>query len=320
MLQRLTLALALLLPLHVVQAAPLETVSVAVGNSLPATLFFVAEEQGYFTREGLKLQLQPCQGAFRCMEEMLQGRAQFSSAGDLAIMFNSTQRRDFVVLATLSSSTSILKLLTRKSLHLHQPQDFIGKKAGMVPHSATHFYLDHFLLSGGIDPQQVEHIALDQGELQKALADGRVSLIATYEPLATVQRHALGKDAQDLQAPDYALGTRLVALRNTVQHAPDLTAKLLRALDAAAQFVSRDPATAKATLARRGGLEPALIDTIWAGSQFRPAIDASLLISLNGTARWARNENLVTEEQLPDFASLLYPASIEHARQTGGKP
>ncbi|GGC73456.1 ABC transporter substrate-binding protein [Undibacterium terreum] len=299
------------------QAEPLKTVVYASGTAVPSTVILVAQEQGYFAREGLEVRIENCIGAFRCMLDMMEGKAQFSSAGDLAVMFNGVDRKDFVILATYSSSTSLLKLVTRKSAHIEKAQDLVGKRVGIIKRSASHYFLDNFLLLEGVEPKSVEHVFLDQEDMSAALQNGSVDAISTFEPVAGKQLAAIGKDGFEVSVPPYNLSTHLVAMRKTAMQSRTETIKLLRAMDRAVQFIAAEPKKAKAILARRSGMDAASVDAVWAGSQFKLVLDPSLQVTLNSVARWARNENLISDTQIPEFSNFIYPEPLNAAKAKG---
>lgn len=317
---RLLLAAALgcaVLPVAIADTPALTPVVIATGSSVPATVLFVADEMGYFAQEGLAVKFDHCIGASRCIDNVFEGKAQFAAVGDLALMFNSIEHQDFTVLATYATSTSMLKLITRKSAHISKAQDLIGKRVGMPKKSAPHYFLDNFLLFEGVDPKLVEHVFVDLDGMSAALASGKVDALSTFEPLASRQRAALGKDAFDLTVPPYNLSTHLVASRKTVAQSHADTVKVLKAMDKAVQYIAREPLKAKAILAKHSGLDAAGLDSLWTGSQFKLVLDPSLQVTLNSAARWAKNENLINEGQFPDFSEFINAEPLTAARSKG---
>lgn len=48
-----------------------------------------------FESEGAKVALEECVGGHRCLKQMLEGKADLATVGDIPIVFNSFQRLDF---------------------------------------------------------------------------------------------------------------------------------------------------------------------------------------------------------------------------------
>ena len=303
--------------MSVARAEPLKSIVYASGTAVPSTVVMVAQELGYFAKEGLDVKIENCMGGALCMLDMLSGKAQFSSAGDLAIMFNGADHKDFVILATYSSSTSLLKLITRKNAHISKASDLVGKRVGILRKSASHYFLDNFLLLEGIEPKRVEHVYLELEDMPAALNNGKVDAISTFEPLAGKQLAALGKDGVEIDVPPYNLSTHLVAMRQTVIQSHAETVKLLRAMNRAVQFIAAEPKKAKAILARRSGMDEAAVNAVWKNSQFKLILDPSLQVTLNSVARWARNENLINDTQFPEFSDFIYPEPLSAAKLKG---
>ncbi|MES2934028.1 MAG: ABC transporter substrate-binding protein [Pseudomonadota bacterium] len=293
-------------------------ISISSGYGAGSTIFLIAQDRGYFAQEGLNVTIVPCEGAFQCMDDMLAGRSDFSNGGDLAIMFRALERKDFVVLATLATSTSILKLLARSSAQVSSPKDLIGKRVGIISKSAPHYFLHMYLLKAGIDPHKLKEIVLQPSTMSAAFARGEVDVLSTYEPLASKQRKEFGKQISEVAIPPiFNLGVHLVSLRRTVNERPDETSRLLLALVRAEQFIRQEPAKARQIWMKRTGVSEAEAEAAWGGIKFKMTLEPSLITVLDGAARWAQLEGLAHTSQLPNFHELIDTAPLTKAKPEG---
>lgn len=297
-------------------AAFAEPLSVATGPYITSTLFYIAEENGYFARENIQVRLSSCPGAFQCMRDMLDGKVQLAAGGDLAVMFNSLERQDFSVLATHASSTAIIKILARKDANIRKPKDFIGKRIGYIRKSAPHYYLHLYLLTAGIDPALVKQVPLEQTRLTGALDSREVDAIFTYEPLASRQREELGKLVVDVPLPStYNLSTHIVAMSSFVATHETEIVRFLRALYRAEQFINREPEKARLIWMKYSKANLSDADAAWKSTSFKLALDASLVTTLRASARWAKNAGLAEGRDIPDFSKVINPAPLRQVRQ-----
>jgi NitT/TauT family transport system substrate-binding protein len=95
----------------------------------------------------------------------------------------------------------------------------------------------------------------------------------------------------------------------------DELVKILRALDRAQQFISTQPQKAKAILLERLKLDSAFVDWIWPRYNYRLSLDQSLLTTLEGEARWARQEGLVKAGKSPNYLNFVYVGPLSKVRQ-----
>jgi NitT/TauT family transport system substrate-binding protein len=97
----------------------------------------------------------------------------------------------------------------------------------------------------------------------------------------------------------------LLALNQTIEAKPEAILATLRALDQAADFIQREPASAKAIIQRQLSLESDFVDWVWPDYNFRLGLGQSLLIALDSAARWAQTSGAIEPQPLPDYRSLL---------------
>jgi len=268
--------------------------------SLP---FFVADNQGYFAAEGLKLTIQDVIGGHRTMQQLLEGTADLATSSEAVVMFTSFQRSDFAVIASFVSSEDDVKIVTRAESGITQPKDLAGKIVGTVTGAASHYYLETLLLLHGVSPKAVQIRNIQPENMAKALKNGDVDAISIWEPFPFKALKAV--PGFNLIVHKKHLGTRDAEL-----------VKLLRALEHAQQFITAQPLKAKAILREKLKLEQDFIDWIWPSYNYRLTLDQSLLTTLEGEARWARQEGLVKGDKSPNYLNFIYAGPLSKVRSS----
>lgn len=285
-------------------AQPLRLAASRSPLSLPV---LVAQDRGFFAEEGLEVQVADCIGGHRCLRQVLEGKADVATVGDLPIVFNSFERSDFVVLATIGSNREDTKLVTHRRAGIGRPEDLPGKRVGLVHGSSSHYFFDLFMLSAGVDPKSVQAVRLQPEELGPALLAGRIDAAAIWEPYAYEAMKSMPGQATVLPHPDrYVLTFNLVAARAMARTRDDSLVRLLRAVERAQRFITERPAQAQAILQQRLQLDPQFVEHAWPTLSFRLALDTSLLRTLEGEARWAEREGHVAGRRPSNFLDFVH--------------
>jgi NitT/TauT family transport system substrate-binding protein len=276
---------ALLMFANRAHAAPL-TLAVSSGPvSLP---IYVADERGFFRDEGLDLRLRDCASGRECWQWLADGQADVATAAELLVATSGATRRDLAIIATISASSTQIKLVARRSAQIAEAPQIRGKRIGTVPGSSAQYFLDNWLVYNDIDPAAVTVVGLAPDKLAPALQARAVDAIAIWEPLASAAALALGGDVVTFASPRvYTQHFNLVASRPLLARRGDDVARLLRALLRSQRAIQAEPDAARALLAQRLRLPPALVAAATDGQDYRVRLDQSLVTTMQSEARWA---------------------------------
>lgn len=293
--------LALLLALSGLSATADEGLTIVVSRTPLSLPFYVAESQGHFTAEGVKVTLTEVVGGHRAMQHLDERTADLATTSDTVIMFNSFKRNDFAVLASFVTSDQDVELIAGKALAQALPQQLAGKRIGAVVGSASHYYLDSWLIFHGVDPQTVQIIPLQPETMASALQKGEVDAVATWDPFIFETLKSV-PDAKLLPNPgSYTLSFNLIADKKLIGTRDDELVRVLRALLRAERFIEAEPAKAQALLRERLDLKQDFVAWVWPKYQYRIALAQSLLSTLESQARWALREDHVSASHSPNY-------------------
>jgi NitT/TauT family transport system substrate-binding protein len=281
--------------------------TLAVTHS-PSTLAIdVAEELGYFAAEGVAVRVIECGGGPRCMEQLFERSAQMTAVSELPVVFNSFERADYAIVATLATSTGNIRLIGRRSAGITGPEQLLGKRIGVIVGSSSHYFLNAYLLFHGIDPKQVQIVDLLPEQMVAAVQRSQIDAVAGYGRHTAAVAKALGADAVALGDPRiYTDSHNLVVDRRTLAEHEDEIVRVLRALQRAQHFIAEQPQRAKEILGARARLDPAFVDAVFAGFSYRLSLDQSLVSTMESEARWALREGYVSPaRRLPNYLDYV---------------
>jgi NitT/TauT family transport system substrate-binding protein len=269
--------------------------------SLP---FYVAQNQGFFKEEGLSIEFVEVMGGMRSIQLLNDGKVDFAICSEAVVMFQSLKREDFSILASFVSSNHDVKLIVNAS-HKHSSiSQLKGKKIGVIPNSASQYYLDTLLILNGIDPKLVTRIPIKPEQSTQALESGQIDAMAIWEP-HIFQAQKLG--AIILQDDNfYQLRFNLVMQKRLVNTKDKDLIKLLQALLKAQQYIDKNANAAKSILRSQLGIDSEYINWFWNRYHFNLNLHQSLITTMESEARWALQETQVHRQHIPNFLNVIY--------------
>jgi NitT/TauT family transport system substrate-binding protein len=286
----------------------MESITVAYSPFESCTLFLVAEDRQFFTRNGLNLTLHRSDSGADALDDMLNGKADLAvSVAEFPLVRKVFQGTPARAVASIDKAEFIY-IVARKDRGIGNPSDLRGKWIGTAAGSIAEFYLGTFLALQGLGIQDIHYVSVKTPpELSNAVADGVLDAAAAAQPYADLVRNRLGANAVVWSAQSsqtlYAL---VVSTDGWIAGHPEHITRFLRALAEAEEYTSVHPPEAKAIVQRRLGLDPGYMDTVWRQNQFVLNLDQSLIAAMEDEARWMIKNNLTTEKQVPDFMNYIY--------------
>lgn len=311
----------LLLALCLTPLSAAEPLRLALSMTPLSLPIFVADRQGFFADEGLRLQLQEVVGGHRALQLLQEGKADLATVSEAVVMFNSFGPPQFALLASFVSSSNDSKLVLGPNTKITQVKDLKGRRIGTVMGTSSHYMLDTSLLASGVDPKAVQIIHLQPEAMADLLKTGEVDAVAIWEPLPFKLLQAVPGSSILPTTGSYRLSFNLIAAKSLLGARDDELEKVLRALDRAARFIAAQPAMAQKLLRERLKLDQAFVDWIWNDTHYRISLDQWLLSSLEAESRWARQgghaKDYVKGTSAPNYLDLIYAKPLRKALPSG---
>ena len=293
-----------------------ETIRLSASLTPLSLPIYVADDQGYFAAEGLTLKINDVIGGHRALHQLFDGNADLVTSSEAVIMFNSFQRSDYAVIATFVSSDDDVRAIVGEGGGISQAKQLAGKSVGTVVGSAGHYYLDTLLLLNGVDPKSIQVRNLQPEAMAGALRRGEVDAVVIWELIAFKILDSVPGAKVLPKSGAYKLTFNLVINKKTQGVHDEELVKLLRALDRAEKFIQSNPAIAQKILRERLEVDQAFIDSIWPRYQFRLTLNQSLIATLEGEARWARQERHVKAGHSPNYLDFIYSSPLRRVRMS----
>jgi NitT/TauT family transport system substrate-binding protein len=285
-----------------------EPMTIAANTRYAGTaLVFIAQAKGYFANAGLNVTLQPYTTGKAALEAALAGQADLATAADIPLMFAVTKGRPVSVVSTIFTVERDPGIIGRKDKGVVTLASLNGKRIGVTLGTSGHFVLDTLLIRQKLSIDDVTLHDLQPEELAKALMQGEIDAVATWEPYLGALRTQLGANGTVFYSEGiYELPFNIAGTRDYVISHPETIKKLLRALVRAEQFCKEEPDAARQIIAGAISVSLENLEELWTSFRFNVTLTQSLLLTLEDETRWAIKNQLTASPGIPNYLNSLY--------------
>jgi ABC-type nitrate/sulfonate/bicarbonate transport system substrate-binding protein len=290
-----------------------ESIVVAYSPYESTALFWIAQDQQYFSKNGLELTLREYDSGAASLSGMLNSEADILvGLSEFPAVRMAFQKEKMAIVGNANKGEFIY-LIGRKDRGIEKASDLKGKKVGTAFGTIAQFYLGRFLELNGIDAQDLILVDLKTPEeWVNAVVNGDVDAVVTAQPYANTAREGLGVNGifWPVQSGQFLYGL-IVSTHDWVADHPELVNRFLKSIAQAEEFFLRNPDEAKAIVRDGLNLDAGYIETAWTQNQFTLSLDKSLIVAMEDEARWMIQNNLTTEKTVPDFMNYIYEDALK---------
>ena len=241
---------------------PKEKAVVRVGY-LPITAclpYFVGEEMGYFSKQGLEIKAVRFETSQQMMDGLLQGQVDVitSAASAVGLLVQEKSPDQFKVFGVNTNGTNnpLDVLLVKASSSIKTVQDLKGKKIGSFPGVQALTLLKKYLLANGLDPSRDVQIQEMKQDLHlQALDSGQVDAVLTYEPNATIgEQKGISKvltkaPFAQVSVDPYPTGIFSIS-KSYLETNPQVAQKIITAFDQSMNYANNNQVEARKVLTK----------------------------------------------------------------------
>ncbi|SDH11216.1 ABC-type nitrate/sulfonate/bicarbonate transport system, substrate-binding protein [Vibrio xiamenensis] len=291
-------------------------VTIAVSQTPLSAPFLVAWEKRMFSLRGVDVTLNNCMGGVACAQMLFDGKADFATASESVVMFESFHHPDIRLIASFVESDNDLKLLALSTQNIDGLKDLKGKRVGVVEASASEFYLDSLLIANNMAHLDYIKVYMPPQQLVEALFSYQVDAISVWEPFGYKTTISSAADIHNLGLQGiYQLTFNLISRAHIANQREQESEQILLALNDAIAWIKQNPDDAQALVAQYLNVPSSQLKWSWNDYLFRLSLGNALLSNLQLQARWASEKGLVAG-QMPDYRVIFSPTPLEQALNT----
>ena len=220
-----------------------EPITVAYTPYIETGLYWIAENQNYFSKNGLNVTFDEYSAITPAVNDMLSGKVDIvGNISEFPVVSGAFQNSDISIISCVSTSENIC-LVGRKDRGISQVSDLKGKKVGTIQGTITDFYLSTLLSLNGMTSQDITIINVKSAAgAVSAIVNGDVDAVIVGQPYADSAETQLGSNAFLQSAQSYQpLNILAASTKEWVSNHPDAVNKFLKSLFQAEQFLTSNP-------------------------------------------------------------------------------
>lgn len=281
-----------------------EKITVGVARIEAASLFYLAQERGFFADRGLDVRMVEYSAGLLAADDLLSDKLDVAAASEFVAVGKHFLNPDLRILASISRPHTH-EVIGRRDRGIGEPADLRGKRIAVTRESSGDFFLGTFLTEHGIPAESVTFLDLPPPGILEALAAGNADAAMTWEPTVGWIKQRLGESVvhwpgQGGRGYYFVLLTRDEFLRDR----PRAAERLLQALIDAEEYAAGHTPQAQDFIASRLGYDPGLLRFLWPQCDFRVRLDQDLLILMEDEARWTIRRHGLKRE-VPNYLDVI---------------
>jgi sulfonate transport system substrate-binding protein len=282
-----------------------ETITYAMPVTVAAIPVYVAAEKGFWSDEGLKVNVQMFSAGRLALDALLSGNAQVMSVSETPLVFAMLQGHAIYIVATVTRHQET-KFIGRRDQGIVSKDDLKGKTIATLPGTNSDYFMYRLLQSANISPNDVHILSLQPPSMVSALVRDDIAGYFAWEPHIYYGQQQLGDKAVVIGPDDLYRGRHCIAMnQDFVRKNPDTVIKILKGLIKAQDFVHEHPDEAKAIVAKYTNTNTALVNSLWPEYDVQVELGQELLDILGDEAKWVMTQSGSTGA-LPHLRDFIY--------------
>jgi ABC-type nitrate/sulfonate/bicarbonate transport system substrate-binding protein len=284
-----------------------ERVVIGISPSLTATLNIIANQQGYFSQQGVDAEIRVIESGSKAVAMMLNDEIDISESAIFSLVSNSFNRRDFKIYAQVSISGNDNMIIARKDKGIRKITDLTGKRVGVLKGGFPHYVLDLMLMNAGVDSKKIHLVFEENDRLYQLLSSGELDAACMYGGWVDKATKNL-KDNVVLFHDEKLIRVTVVeaAKTRTFERSPELFSRILKAYIKAEEYVRKNPDAALKTVVEYLKLDMSNAQKVWKPKMVHVALEQSLIKDMENLAQWQIDTGMRNNQKIPNYLDFIH--------------
>jgi NitT/TauT family transport system substrate-binding protein len=293
-------------------AESMDPVTIAYSPFESTALFWIAEDQNFFKKNGLNLTRRKYDSGAAALDGVVHGEADIAvGISEFPLVRKAFENAPVRAIGNIDKGDFIY-LVARKDHGILNVSDLKGKRIGTAKGTVAEFHLGRFLMLHGIAMRDITlvDVKTPAGWVDD-VAKGDIDAIATAQPFVNSARDRLGDNAitWSLQSSQPLAGL-IISTNEWISAHPEQAERFLMSLAEAEEYVHTYPTEAQAIVQKWLDFDDRYMATVWQQNQFALTLDQSLVLAMEDEARWMIRNNLTNATAVPDFGTTFIQTGL----------
>jgi NitT/TauT family transport system substrate-binding protein len=292
-----------------------ESASVIIGERPyeANALFYIAEDQGFFTENGLNVTMRSYPSVPYALNALVNGEVDIGLGSEYAVAGKILDDEHLRIAGSIARFETMF-LMGRRDRGIENISDLKGKRIGLTRNAIGEFYLGRFLDLNGLSIQDVTLVNTPPTQQLQALTNGSVDALVAGTNIDTIKEQ-FGSSLAIWSVQNSQNGFIVVAGRDEyVAGHPEEIKRLLKSLVQAEKYAIDHPEEAEKIVQERLNYTDDYMAEVWPEHRFSVSLEQSLLIAMNDEARWMMANNLTNATKIPDFRNSIVTEGLRDVR------
>jgi len=279
-----------------------------------STLIYIAQNQQFFEANGLRVDIKDYATGIATTDALLKSDMDVAWVAEFPFVRRVFAKEKISIIALVGRFNEQY-LFGRKDRGIKSVADLKGKRIGIPRNTIAEFYLGRFLELNGMNIRDVSVVDVRPPKSMEAITSGSIDGVVVWEPYSSQIRTELTDRTVALPVQSNQPGYGAITARNDwIKKHPKVVNRFLKSLAQAEDYLTRNPAEAKAIVRKRLNYDDVFTETIWSENQFLLSLDQSLIIAMEDEARWMIKNNLTKEKTVPNFLDYIHEDALKEIR------
>jgi ABC-type nitrate/sulfonate/bicarbonate transport system substrate-binding protein len=176
----------------------------------------------------------------------------------------------------------------------------------------SHYFFDLLLTKNGISPRDVTMRFMEPGRFADALAQGEIVAYSGSDEQLLQGKKLVGDASIVISDPGLCLNSiNLVAMKKFASTHPDTVQKMLKSLLQSEEFYVKHPADGRNIVQRLKWISSTELESILKEQNHLVTLPQSLLLTMEGNARWMIDSGIQKSSAFPNFLSVIDSAPLQ---------
>ena len=260
----------------------------------------IARDQGFFEEEfakdGITVELKQFASGPPIIEAFAAGEVDFGLVGDQPAVQGKANNLPLKIIGSYGSTEKGNALIASADSGIKTLSDIRGKKIGYTAGSVGHQLLLKFLEAEGLTVNDAELLNLSPGDIYTSLESGSIDAGVTWEPYITKSVSSGVADViQDGTGYKYNVNV-IIADGAFLEENPEISARLLKVLNRAAQWADEHEEESLDILAKASGLDSSAFAATFEKFDRSLFLDQKKIDSIKETADYLRKQGTIRSD------------------------